>query len=599
MTYQNIQSALVCERTSKEVPESQKNCASAGVQLFQVFSSTSALLGLSRSSDYAAVNANLNTLVNFRRSQGMTSQSNMWGEIKGTGLAGGGTGAAGAHGGGGGVGETVQLQPKEVARQEEDSAKQAAGEYPREYYQRDAARGDLVTVHREMSNPIDIAHKASFSSLQSEGFVLVRGLSVSLRTKEKTDKVLVIANVPASMPENHDGACWTLKRGNYYIGPQFASWTNELGRLDNVLMPWLDEPDKARMELEYTANCRLKGSIKISKEQERRQLTAILIPGGQVTTARSHEPLAVTAGRWHDVPGLQQVSVTNRGEKVLVVCTIKYTAMWSDAMTRGRFSIFRNGTPLDTESYGLQSVRALKSGVKRTLVMAMVDDPEPGPQMYAARAAVTTDAEEQRVCHLDDDDRQLALIRLPADAVDGPSRCAGATSVDEDKWTAIAGLSITTTLKNSSDKVLIVYNVNFNPSELNYETYFTLFRSSSSGGSKNMGQDMQGMWSVASSSVGSCEYPVTMFTDTPGAGTYTYTVYARTRRCDHLAEATPVEVGPEGQISAVHLPSGAAPLRSAAGGADGGSSLLEEMAAEMEGAMGGAMGAAAAGGERA
>jgi len=584
MTYQNIQSALVCDRSTEELSESQKNCAAAGVQLFQVFSSTSAILGLSRSSDYSACNAQLNSLINFRRSSALTGQSNMWGEIKGTGLAGGGTGAAGKHGG-----ENVAVQPQEVVRQEAEKAKRAGDEMPPEFYQRDPASADLVTVHREMSNPIDMKHKANFSTLETDGFMPVRGLNVTLKTKEKSDKVLVIANLPTSLEEQHDGACWTLKRGNFSIGPQFHSWTHEMGRLDNVLMPWLDEPEKARLELNYTANCRLKGSVKVSKEQERRQLTAVVIPGGQVTSARSHEPLAVQPGKWHDVPGLSQVSFLNKGEKVLVVCTMKYTALWSDEMTRGRFTICRDGTGLDAESYGLQSVRALHKGVKRTLVMALVDNPEAGPHLYTAKAAVTTESNEPRVCHLDDDNRQLTLIRLPGDSVAGPSRCSGPTMVDEDKWTEIAGLSVTTAVQGSGDKVLIVYNVNFNPTELNYETYFTLFRTGASGSPKNLGQSEQGMWSVASSSVGSSEYPVTMFTDSPGAGTYTYSVHARTRRCDHLTEAPPAEVGPDGQISAVLLPaSGSAAKRPSSDPAASGN-LVEQMAAEMDAAFGEAL----------
>mmetsp|Transcript_38221 Transcript_38221/g.110282 ORF Transcript_38221/g.110282 Transcript_38221/m.110282 type:complete len:585 (-) Transcript_38221:60-1814(-) len=577
MTYTNIQSALICERTADDVPESQKNCAAAGVQLFQVFSSTSALLGLSRCCDYAVVNANLNALINWRRTEAMTGQSNMWGEIRGTGLAGGGTGAAGSHGGGGHGGENMQLQPREVALREEEKARQANGDFPPAYYQRDPARDDLVTAHRESGTPTEVAFKATFSSSVAEGFTAVRGLQVSLKTRDKDDKVLLVANIPACSVENHDGICWTLKRGNFYVGPQFLSWTRELGRLDTVLMPWLDEPDKARLDLDYTVHARLKGSVQVSRAQEKRQITAVLIPGGQVTSARSHEPLAVKAGAWQDVPGLQQISVANRNEKILIICTIKYTALWSDEMTRGRFSIFRDGAALDVHSFGMQSVRALQKGLKRTMVMATVDDPEPGPHAYSARAAVTTDDEHQaRVCHLDDDDRQLALIRLPADLVFGPSRCSSATFVEEDRWTEIEGLSVTASL-SAKDKAMLVFSVNYNPTAMNYESYFTLFRTSSSGSMTNLGQEDQGMWSVASSSSGSSEYPVVMFTDSPGAGEFTYSVHARTRRCDHMNEATAVEVGPDGQIAAVLLPGSSAGARPDAVA----STVVEQMAAEM------------------
>jgi len=535
----------------EEGPKKAENCASSGVCFFQVFASTSALLGLSRSSDYGAVNGNLNALIHWRRTFAVNGQSNMWGAIAGTGLAGSGSGAAGRHGdtGAGHTGENVAVPPVQGLRLREPTL-----DHPKEYYQRGPARADFVVIHKEMSSPVELRYKPSLASAEAEGFLAVRGLQLSVRTKEADDKVLLIANLPTSTQENHDGVSWTYKRGSYMLGPQFLTWTHDLSRLDNVLMPWLDEPGKARLELNYSVNCRMKGGVCVSREREARQLTALVIPGGQVTSARSHEPLAVGTGKWYEVPGLQQISVTNPGEKVLVICTIKYTALWSDELTRGRFTIFRDGnTSLDPESFGLQSVRAIQSGVKRTAVMALVDTPEPGPHVYEVKAAVTTGDGEPRVCHLDEDDRQLVLVRLPAGIVVGPSRCLGATSVTEDRWTEISGMSITVNVKNAHDKVLLVHHTNFNPSVLSYEAYFTIFRSSEHGPSKNLGNENQGMWSVASSSVGSSEYPASMFTDLPGAGTYTYTVHARSRRCDALTEPAEIEVGPDGQIAAVLL----------------------------------------------
>jgi hypothetical protein len=288
--------------------------------------------------------------------------------------------------------------------------------------------------------------------------------------------------------------------------------------------------------------------------------------------------MSVEPGRWYDVPGLQQISVTNPGEKVLVVCTMKYTALWADEQTRGRFTILRDGTGLDPESYGLQSVRSMQRDTKRTAVMAMVDDPQPGPHIYMARAAVTTGEDgEPRVLHLDEDDRQLALIRLPEAMVAGPSRCSGAATVTEDRWTEIPGMSVTVTVQGSYDKVMIVYNTNFDPADFNYEAYFTVFRTREQGSAKNLGGEDQGMTSVASSSVSSSEFPTAMFVDGPGAGTYTYSVYARTRRCEQSLEPTEIEVGPDGQIAAVLL-SG----RQTAGGNGNGSTALEQMAKEME-----------------
>jgi len=575
MACQSLQTAILCERSGQDgvVPESQKNSAAAGLQLFQVFSSTSALLGLSRSCDYAATNGNLNALINWRRTSGMHGQSNMWGEILGTGLAGSGTGAAGNHGAA--PGETIAVQQQQQDS-EVDEAKKAASGLPPAFYQRDPASAEFLLAHKESSSPVDVSHQAKFANFESEGFVQVKGLQASLKTRSAEDKVLVIANLPARMPENHDGVCWVLKRGGFTIGPKHMNWTHELRRLDNVLIPWLDEPEKARMEVDYSVHCRLKGTVQLSQEQEKRQLTTVMIPGGQVTSARSCEPMTIGAGRWHDVQGLQQISVTNKGEKVLVICTMKYTALWSDELTRGRFSVFRDGAPLDAENYGLQSVRTLQSNLKRTLVMATVDDPAAGPHLYSARAVVTTEEKEPRMCQVSDDERQLALIRLPAEVVAGPARCQGVTVVDEDKWTEVAGLTITTTVQNPSDKVMVVYNVNFNPTGMNYESYFTLFRTSSSGAMRNLGGEDQGMWSVASSATASSEYPVGMFTDTPGAGTHTYTVHARTRRCDHLTEAPAVEVGPDGSISAILL-SG----RSTKSSSSPPHSLIDQMAEEM------------------
>jgi len=530
-----------------------ENCASQGVTFFQVFASTSALLGLSRSSDYGAVNGNLNALIHWRRTFAVNGQSNMWGAVAGTGLAGSGSGSAGRHGDTSG-GHSASGENTEVSHPGGEMARMKEPQHPPEYRQPDPARADFIVAHREMTSPIELQYRTTFSNLEAEGFSPVRGLQLSARTRDSDDKVLLICNLPTSTQQNHDGVCWTFKRGNYYVGPQFMNWTHEMCRLDNVLMPWLDEPGKARMQLDYTINYRMKGSIQVSREKERRQLTALVIPGGQVTSARSHEQMCVGTGKWYDVAGLQQVAVTHPGERVLVICSIKYTALWADEMTRGRFTILRDGNvSLDPEKYGLQSVRSLHKGIKRTAVMALVDDPESGPHTYQVKAAVTTGDQEPRVCHLDDDDRQLSLIRLPPNIVAGPCRCQGPVQVAEDRWTEIPGLSITVDVKSPHDKVLVVYHTNFNPTLMNYEAYFTLFRTSANGGSKNLGHEDQGMWSVASSSIGSSEYPVTMFTDGPGAGTYTYTVHARTRRCDTLQEPAPIEVGPDGQISAVLL----------------------------------------------
>jgi len=564
-----LHSALI----TTDDPRPPENCSSAGVQLFQVFSSSSSLLGLSRSSDYAAVNGNLNALCSFRRMQGTNSQCNLWGEIKGTGLAGGGSGAAGRHGPDPMAAETVQTEVP-LKRIETPSAP-LGGEFPKEYYKRDPAKADFVISHREMRNPLELTHKPNLKAIEAEGFNPVQGLNVTVKTKNENDTVLLISNLPTSTQDNHDGVSWTLKRGGYMVGPQFLSWTHDLGRVENVFMPWVDEPGKARLECDYTVNYRLKGTVAVSRNQEARQLTAVVIPGAQVTSVRSHETMSVQMGRWHDVAGLQLITVTNKSEKVLVICSIKYKALWADEMTRGRFTIVRDGVGLDPEKYGLQSVRALQRGVKRTLVMSLVDAPEAGPHLYAVRAAVTTGDNEPRVCNLDDDDRQLSLIRLPGEIVSGPCRCSGLVTVEEDRWTEVAGLSVTVKVPNAHDKVLINWNTNFNPTGMAYEAYFTVFRSSTTGALKNLGDEEQGMWSVASAATGSSEYPAAMFADVPGAGTHTYCVQARTKRCDNLTEPQPIEVGPDGQMSAVLLQTGRR-----------GASVVDQIAREIDAAAG-------------
>eukprot|EP00440_Ansanella_granifera_P046641 gb/GFBE01050510.1/.p1 GENE.gb/GFBE01050510.1/~~gb/GFBE01050510.1/.p1 ORF type:complete len:578 (+),score=121.44 gb/GFBE01050510.1/:1-1734(+) len=533
-----------------------RNSASAGIQLFQMFSSTSALLGLSRSADYSATNANLNCLINYRRTNAVNGQSNMWGQIEGTGLAGGGTGAAGRHGdtsaGAAAAGEayTPEGLPRKLPKMPEPDF---VTKYPPSYYHREPARIDFMVSCRESAQPTEMQHRVNFSSVEKEGFAPVKGLQVSVKTKEKSDKVLLIANLPTSTQDNHDGVSWALKRGEQTVGPLFSTWTHELDRLDGLCMPWLDAPGKARLDCDYSVNCRLKGAVQLSQRGERRQLAAVVLPGEQVASAESCEALAVQPGRWYDVPGLNQISYTNKGEKVLVFCTIRYTALWSDEMTRGRFSIFRDGQALDPEHFGLQSVRAMQKGLKRVAVMTIMDDPQEGPHLYEVRAAVTAEEGETRVCHLDDAPRQLCLLKLPGTAVSGPSRMKEAAMVEEDKWTEIPGLSVTVVTKTAHDKVLLVWNTNFNPTEMTYEAYFTVMRSGNQGPLRNLGSEEQGLWSVASSSAGSSEYPTSMSVDTPGAGFFTYTVYCRTRRCGNLKEASSVEVGPDGQISAVLL----------------------------------------------
>eukprot|EP00971_Amphidinium_carterae_P335337 6471159-Amphidinium_carterae.1 len=65
-------------------------CCATGHPLSEVYSSTSALLGLSRSSDYACCNGIMDCFLPHRKAMGLQMFSTRWGEVLGTGLADGG-----------------------------------------------------------------------------------------------------------------------------------------------------------------------------------------------------------------------------------------------------------------------------------------------------------------------------------------------------------------------------------------------------------------------------------------------------------------------------------------------------------------------------
>jgi len=454
-------------------------------------------------------------------------------------------------------------QIEAAARGDDDEGDVDEAELERLLLPQAPAGGGFMFSYTQVSKPAEVEYKIS---QRGDGFMLAKGLQVGVKTNLADDKVLLIANIPATSSMQHAGHSWALKRGRHRIGPQFKTWTQALLLKENVLMPWLDDPGagvRARLDVEYSVHVRLKAAVQMSKEGERRQLSAVVVPASQVTVARSRAPQTVETGQWYPVGGLAQVAHTNAREKVLVICTVNYKPMWTDEYSRGRLTIVRDGQGLDPEGYGLQSLRSTYGSgagltLTRTLVMAMVDDPPAGPHLYAVKACVTTGAaEDTSVLSLESDEetfsRQLVLLRLPEDLVVGPCRCEGLTTVEEDRWTEITGLSVAVTVKNSFDKALIVYHTNFNPTGMSYEVYFTLFRTGVNRVSTNMGHEDTGMCSVASSYRQSSEYPHTMFVDAPGAGTHTYSVLARTRRCDTLLEAPPVEIGPDGQIAAVLL----------------------------------------------
>eukprot|EP00438_Fugacium_kawagutii_P007803 Skav236038 [mRNA] locus=scaffold1509:137009:142218:+ [translate_table: standard] len=89
-----------------------------------------------------------------------------------------------------------------------------------------------------------------------------------------------------------------------------------------------------------------------------------------------------------------EVITTLPGERVLVLCTIHYVANWSSPdlflMILSTLNKFEA-----QQDRGLQSVRALGPSQPRTMLMATVDEPPPGPHLYRARAALTTGEECQ------------------------------------------------------------------------------------------------------------------------------------------------------------------------------------------------------------
>merc|ERR1712107_76545 len=100
----------------------------------------------------------------------------------------------------------------------------------------------------------------------------------------------------------------------------------------------------------------------------------------------------VPPGPWRDVDEFAEVIVTAPEDKVLALCVLQYTANWSIEMNRGRFTIARDDFGLDgIADRGLQSVRALGPDRPRALLMAVVDDPPPGPHLYRVRSATTAD----------------------------------------------------------------------------------------------------------------------------------------------------------------------------------------------------------------
>merc|ERR1712032_1557689 len=122
-------------------------------------------------------------------------------------------------------------------------------------------------------------------------------------------------------------------------------------------------------------------------------------------------------------------------------------------------------------------------------------------------------------------------------------------------WTEVPGLIVTASTSNAGDKVLVIYNTTMLPQSDRYEVYFTLFRHTSGKETMNLGHEDLGMTCVSSDFTASSEFPIAMFTDEPGAGIHTYTVFVRSKQVNPGGpDANAVFVGPDGRISTVLLP---------------------------------------------
>lgn len=373
-------------------------------------------------------------------------------------------------------------------------------------------------------------------------------LSVTITPRDADELVLVIANIAA--PTTAGAGTVTLSRGSTAITK--LSYT----AMEDTVLPWLDAPTSS-------AQCTYSISSTLNAPEKPQALATLTIPRSQGYQVKSKGALLAKQGKWFDVPGLVQNLVANEGEKVLVLCTIRYSMVYPCALSLGKFTILRDGVSLEPEVYGLQAVRASQSDVSRTLTMAFMDEPIPGPHIYSVRCTVVSGQNKPRVIKMMEDTHQLSLIRLPSAIIAGPVKNEAAFTTSKDDWVEVPGMSTQITTRET-DKVLIVYHTQFTPTSVNYKAFFTVLRSGSRGSTEVLGDEKEGLTCVTSAAPASSEYPVVMYVDEPGAGTWTYSAGARSTRVAfkldeassviaHLEthDAPAIEVGPYGSISAV------------------------------------------------
>lgn len=375
-----------------------------------------------------------------------------------------------------------------------------------------------------------------------KSLVEVPDLESSVVIDDDMDKVLVVALIPSLLKTQGEEAALMFMESGGQVGPK---WGISSG---HMMLAWLDSPGKGGRRSDYTVSC--KGS-QGCVFKEPKQLSAMAFSDKQTTHTTSREPSVIDQGRWYNVPGTFVSSVLEGGEKVLVVCSIPYVCCWTDASTRGAFRVVRDGESVHTDLGG-QTVMASEDGAKNTLVMSLVDSPGAGFHLYQLQATVFTDSMEAQMMQIDDELRQMSVIRLPGNMVVGPSKPGKETApclLDSPDYVAIPGMKAKVTLKSSTDQALIMFNTNLIPVSEKYKAQFTIFRTDAAGKEANV-VDSESLWVLDNSETTTAAmYPSSMFMDKPGAGTFTYTLKGM------VAKDSTVMVGPHGQMSAVICPS--------------------------------------------
>jgi len=398
--------------------------------------------------------------------------------------------------------------------------------------------------------------------IQSAGdkWTPVSGLRLVLKLAEADDCVLIVSNCMLIPESDREESHWAIYRGSCAVSPSFATHSRQKTWNHNVCLAWMDQPGTpGEYEFHVATNVgSFNSRFAVSPERQHRHLLAVVFPACQGSWVEDDEPQVVEPGTWRDVEGLYEVVTTLPGDRVLVICTLSYIASWASEQNRGRFTINRDEHGLDgPHTRGLQSVRALGPNLPRVALMATVDQPQPGPHVYQARAAVTAGCTTGVTAVLRGG-RQLALVRLPAGIVVGPNLSQGPVTIDEERWSELPGLEVVVMLQRPRDRVMIIYHTDCCPQDYHYKSHFTVFRrSGTSGKTCNLGfSEDFGLEMVCSDYAASSEFPVGIFCDVPGGvGMHTYSVCARADKTGTSSNSPSVTVGYSGSITAVLLSS--------------------------------------------